>query len=422
MRAKRNQPAGIRVRHSRSCSLHTAEVGRCNCTPSVEAFVYSKRDRRKVRKTFSGKGALAAAKAWRADLQSAAYRGKLRAPTQKTLSAAADELLAGMRDGTIRPRRRGKNGGGPYKPSAVRSYERALRLRVLPEFGECKLGALARLDLQDFADRLLADGLDASTIRNTIIPLQVIYRRAKQRDEIAVDPTEELELPGAQGTRDRIAPPTEAETLLAALSDDDRAAWATALFAGLRRGELRALRWSDIDLPGREIHVVRAWDDVEGPIAGKSAAAERTVPIIAVLAPILAQHKLRTGRAGDALVFGISAGLPFDPSSLRRRAYAAWGWREATVKGKRQRVKTHDEALEPIGLHEARHPFASLMIAAGVNPKALSTFMGHASIQITIDRYGHLMPGGRDEARAAIDAYLERLAARPNLRAVGGES
>jgi integrase len=420
MRAQRNQPAGIRVRHSGSCSSHGGGA-KCNCTPSVEAFVYSKRDKRKVRKTFTGKGALAAAKAWRADMQSAAYRGKLRAPTAKTLSQAADELLAGMRDGTIRPRRRGKNGGATYKPSAIRSYERALRLRVLPEFGERKLAALSRLDLQDFVDRLLADGLDGSTIRNTIIPLQVIYRRAKQRDELAVDPTEELEIPGPQGTRDRIASPAEAEALLAALPDEDRAVWATALYAGLRRGELRALRWSDIDLPGREIRIDRAWDDIEGPIDGKTAAAERTVPIIGVLAPVLAQHKLRTRRDGDALVFGASADHPFDPSSLRRRAYGAWGWREATVNRKRQRVKARDNALEPIGLHEARHTFASLMIAAGVNPKALSTFMGHASIQITIDRYGHLMPGGRDEARAAIDAYLDRLAAsRPNLRAIGG--
>jgi integrase len=64
--------------------------------------------------------------------------------------------------------------------------------------------------------------------------------------------------------------------------------------------------------------------------------------------------------------------------------------------------------LEPITLHEARHTFASLMIAAGVNAKALSTYMGHASITITLDRYGHLMPGNEEEAAALLDAYLER--------------
>ena len=77
---------------------------------------------------------------------------------------------------------------------------------------------------------------------------------------------------------------------------------------------------------------------------------------------------------------------------LRRRLYAAW----------------EDAGLEPLGLHEGRHTFASMMIAAGVNAKALSSYLGHANISITFDRYGHLMPGSEAEARALLDAYLER--------------
>jgi integrase len=64
--------------------------------------------------------------------------------------------------------------------------------------------------------------------------------------------------------------------------------------------------------------------------------------------------------------------------------------------------------LQPITLHEARHTFASLMIAAEVNAKALSTYMGHANISITYDRYGHLMPGNESEAVERLDAYLAR--------------
>jgi integrase len=64
--------------------------------------------------------------------------------------------------------------------------------------------------------------------------------------------------------------------------------------------------------------------------------------------------------------------------------------------------------LEPIGLHEARHTYASLMIAAGVNVKALSAYMGHSSISITLDRYGHLLAGAEDEAAQLLDAYLAR--------------
>jgi integrase len=69
--------------------------------------------------------------------------------------------------------------------------------------------------------------------------------------------------------------------------------------------------------------------------------------------------------------------------------------------------------LEPIGWHELRHTCASIFIAAGVNAKALSSYLGHASISITLDRYGrHLMPGNEDEAAALVDAYLERAALR----------
>jgi integrase len=64
--------------------------------------------------------------------------------------------------------------------------------------------------------------------------------------------------------------------------------------------------------------------------------------------------------------------------------------------------------LTGITLHEARHTFASLMIAAGVNAKALSSYMGHASVTITYDRYGHLMPGNEDEAAKLLDEYLAR--------------
>ena len=87
------------------------------------------------------------------------------------------------------------------------------------------------------------------------------------------------------------------------------------------------------------------------------------------------------------------------------------------TRAERQRPRAHrlegrggrePELLEPISPHECRHTFASLMIAAGVNAKALSSYLGHSSVMITFDRYGHLMPGNEDEASALLDAYLER--------------
>ncbi len=76
--------------------------------------------------------------------------------------------------------------------------------------------------------------------------------------------------------------------------------------------------------------------------------------------------------------------------------------------------------LNPIGLHDARHAAASVLIAAGVNVKALSTYMGHSSITITLDLYGHLFPGNEEEAAELIDAYLERMAIGGARRASDG--
>jgi integrase len=71
--------------------------------------------------------------------------------------------------------------------------------------------------------------------------------------------------------------------------------------------------------------------------------------------------------------------------------------------------------LTRITLHECRHTFASLMIAAGVNAKQLSVYMGHANISITLDRYGHLMPGAEAEAASLLDSYLDRADSRGRI-------
>jgi integrase len=382
--------AGIRVRHSKLCRTRSGSP--CNCKPTYEANVWSASDGKRAYKAFP---TLAEARAWRADAQVGLRRGTMRVGPSITLREAAEAWLEGVRSSAIRNR-----SGHTYKPSAIRGYETSLLSRVLPELGGARLSELRRVDLQDFADRLCADGFDASTVRNTLMPLRVIFRRAVARGEIAVNPTTGLELPAVEGTRERIASPGEAEALLAVLPERDRALWATAMYAGLRRGELLALRWEDVDLAAGVIHVERSWDAKEGVVTPKSRAARRSVPIAAVLREQLVQHTLRSGRR-SGLVFGTSATQPFTPSNVRKRANAMW-----TGAG-----------LDPIGLHECRHTFASMMIAAGVNAKALSAYMGHSSVTITYDRYGHLMPGSESEAAELLDEYLARAAAKASAPA-----
>lgn len=193
-----------------------------------------------------------------------------------------------------------------------------------------------------------------------------------------------------RGRRDRIAAPDEAQALLAALEPEDRPLWATALFAGLRLGELRALRWSDVDLGSGCISVKRGWDPVHGEVTTKSSKGVRKVPIAAVLRDYLAEYRIDS--EGMGLVFGRDSERPFNATTIANRADRAW-----TTAG-----------LERITLHECRHTFASFMIAAEVNAKALSTYMGHSSIQITFDLYGHLMPGNEKEAAGLLNAFLDR--------------
>jgi integrase len=105
----------------------------------------------------------------------------------------------------------------------------------------------------------------------------------------------------------------------------------------------------------------------------------------------LVAHKLRTGRDGDDLVFGRSASEPFTPSTVRRHALDAWA----------------SAGLAPIGLHEARHTWVSICIAAGVNPHTLMVSAGHGSYDMTMRHYGKVMPGSLDEAASRVDAYLQ---------------
>ena len=304
---------GIEVRHARSCASPTGK--RCNCEPGYRVAAYDAISKRKVSKTFK---TLGEARRWRAAAHTQAAKGVRLAGTAQTLVDAAEAFVSGIASGAIRTR-----AGERYKPSVVREYERSLRLHVLPTLGGVKLSKLQRRDVQRLVDELLASGADPSTIRNALKPLQVIYRRAIEDGDIAINPCERLRLPSARGRRERIASPAEAAALIAALRPEDRALWGCAFYAGLRRGELRALLWDDVDLAGGLIRVERSMSS-HGEIGEpKSRAGRRGVPIVAALRDLIVEHKLVTRRE-VGLVFGSGAARPFTPTAVRRRALTAW--------------------------------------------------------------------------------------------------
>src|SRR5215210_4742361 len=143
---------GLQECHSRSCAI--GDSGRCNCKPSYQAWVRDPRSGQRMSHRCASK---AEAKAWREDHLVGLRKGTVRAPTRTTLAEAAEGWLEGVKAGTIRNR-----SGDFYKPSAVRGYERALRLRVLPHLGHLRLSDVRRRDVQDFADGLYAGGASPS--------------------------------------------------------------------------------------------------------------------------------------------------------------------------------------------------------------------------------------------------------------------
>jgi integrase len=266
--------------------------------------------------------------------------------------------------------------------------------RIDPLLGPRYLREVQLPDVQLVADTLSGRGLSPSSVRNTIMAVRALYAWARPRGLAFQQPCDGVRLPGAEQQRMRVVSPDQAALLVASLTDHDRTAFALACYAGLRAGELLALDWDRVDLEVRVLRVERARDHGSKQfIAPKSMAANRIVPITERLWAVLSDHRQTLGGAG--LLLPALRGDPSGPmghSALVKRLKKRW----------------EEAELEPLKLHEGRHTFASLLIAAGANAKAITTYMGHSSIQVTYDRYGHLMPGSEAEVEGLLDTYLAR--------------
>lgn len=378
---------GIGVIHSASCD-GTLATNSCVCEqkPSYQAHFWNARSKRLMRKHFAS---LSSARAWREDLRAAARAGKaIAGPSRKTVGESLDHFIVNIESGAVLHRSQ-----RPYKPATVRSYRRAVA-RLKPEIGGVRLTELRRRDIKALADRLRVQGLSASTISNTIDPLRAMYREALDNELVTHDPTFQLRLPSASSDakeRGSVSPAT-AEKLIEALPESDQALWAMAIYVGLRRGELQALRCSDLDLATGVGRCERAWDD-EGRafVSTKSKAGNRTFPLPQLVVARLRPHLMLSGRRGADLVFGRTPSDPFTPSTIRRRSRDAWKAAE----------------LEPITLHEGRHSAATIGAVAGLDDLLLSRIMGHSSITVTKDTYGHARDDHMGQVKAVLDAYLE---------------
>lgn len=399
MRTKSNP--GIVERHSRSCASKTG--GACNCVPSYMAWTWDRRTGKKVYKTFSGRGAKSAAKGWRSDAVGQVRRGTLKPPTRKTLRDAWADFTAAVERGEVLSRYR-----RPYAPSALRTYKSDFDRFIDSDLGALRIEDIRRGDVQRFVDRLNGLGLSGSRVRGIVTPLQALYRWADRRDMVTIDPTVNLELPALAGRRERVVTPAEAAALIAALPEEDKAIWATAFYAGLRRGELRALRVSSLLGPEdfttdaiTAIRVEHGWDDVEGERETKSLAGVREVPVPTVLDDLLRphlEHAIRFDDWEERLVFGrediYGDDLPFTPTHIRKRAITAWA----------------STGLQGCTLHEARHSYSTYLDAAGISETRADRYMGHSNPTVA-NRYRHQLEGQLSEDARCLDEYLRGTAA-----------
>jgi integrase len=393
--ATRTTP-GVLYRHSRDCADRDRCSNRCNPSDTPwEAWVYSKRDGKKIRKRFATQ---AAARGWRIDALKAVKDKRLRAPSSKTLRQEVEEWLASVLEGRILNKRNQR-----YKPSVIRGYETALRLRVLPALGDRRLADVDLADLLDLKEQLQGEGHSGSTIRNSFVPLQAIYRRARRNGTVPLNPTVDLELP-TSGVRDRAATPARAAELLDVLPGVEQAVWATAFYSGLRRGEIQALRVRDVDFEAATLRVEQSWDQKEGPIAPKSQAGTRTVFMLEALRPLL-EPLTKPDASPDALFFGATAERAFDPRAVERKARRAWKAENGRRQKEADEAETAAVLVEWFGLHEARHSFSTYLDHAGVSETRADRYMGHSNPSVA-GRYRHLLPGQMAEDAKRVDEYL----------------
>jgi integrase len=390
MSARRGLPTGVTRKHRRTCPARMDRSVRCRggCGYQVQAGHRSARQTA----TFA---TIEEAVAWKMEVdRELAKLGRGRGAAVPTVAVAVEAFLAAARDGKAVTR-----SGTPYRPTTLAGYSRELRARIVPRLGERRLNQVTRGDVQAVIGELQTQGSPATTVRNVIVPLRALYRYAADHAWVTENPTKAIPIPGVSKRRRRtFADRTQAAALLAALDDGDRALWATAFYAGLRRGELMALRWSDVDVERRVLSVSRSYDRKVGVThVTKTASGEREVPIPGALLSVLIEHQ---ARAVGELVFarGSLAGscrpgrdaAPFTDSALYVRSTAAWRQAE----------------LQAVSLHAARHSYGSMLLATGTPMPVVSELMGHSTIAVTVDVYGHTSDETKHRAAAALDEHL----------------
>lgn len=281
---------------------------------------------------------------------------------------------------------------GSLRPSTFDSYAMIVRTRIAPEIGSVLLQRLTPGSINSMYGNL-AERLSPRSVRYSHAVLRHALADAVKWGQLARNPSDAANPPSAKAAKAQAMQTWSRDQLRAFLdhvrSDRLYAAWRVLATTGMRRGELMALRWPDIDL-----------DAGRAEIGDSKTGAGRNVALDGETVAALREH--RKAQAAERLALGpayTDNGLVF----AREDGAAIWGQSISRM------FKRHsaDAGLPVIRLHDLRHTHATLALRAGVHPKVVQERLGHASIGITLDTYSHAIPAMQEDAAAKVAALID---------------
>ncbi len=302
-------------------------------------------------------------------------------------------------------------------PKTSERYAQIIRDNINPALGQYQISKLKPLHIQSFYTDCLTSGrkdgkggLSAQTVVHFHRLLRKAFLQAVKWQLLARNPVDAVEPPRPQRKEMNVIDEKETAQLLEKLTGSPLfVPVLMAVTTGLRRGEVLALRWKDVNLEEGRITINQSLEQTKDGLRFKSPKTERSrrqVPLPGVTIDIVKDHKrkqneerLRLGpvyQNGD-LVFPRLDGSPMPPDSLSTN-FAAF---------------IRQSGMKHIRFHDLRHSHATQLLLQGVHPKIVSERLGHSNIGITLDTYSHVLPGMQEDAVLKIDASL-RLAIQNN--------
>ena len=266
------------------------------------------------------------------------------------------------------------------KRSEISRKKRMLEKHLIPYFRRTPLNQITKLQVESFKARLIGRGLSNKTVNNYLTVLNTCLAHAEDWLEFARLPRAKL-LKTPPDTYDFLTT-TESELLLSKLSGIWQEIVLTALKTGLRLGELRGLRWQDINLVTNVMVVNHSWCKVTKGLVSPKSNKARSIPLAADIQAMLHRRQAKTG-----YVFATKPDRPFDEVAINREI----------------RLACKRTGLRPITCHTLRHTFASHLALAGVPLVAIQQLLGHSSIDVTM-RYAHLTKSSLQDAIRVLEA------------------